>query len=249
MRKRLKPKFTMLRACIVFFITLYELPLKLVMAGNTMQIFFDVDGVLIDGWHSNSALRKPWDARLKEDLGIDRGAFQELFFSATNGQALSPMMQCVMGIRDLREALAEVLPHVGYKGQADDFMRYWFEQDSNVNPAVFKLVAHIRKYTDARMYVATGQEHHRARYLWNELGFSDYFDGIFYSAELGYLKKDIRFFEAINRSLGIGKLQRPIFFDDQPEIVELAKSAGWDAIEYSSVKDIKEHPRFQHLWG
>jgi FMN phosphatase YigB (HAD superfamily) len=33
-----------------------------------MKIFFDVDGVLIDGWHANSALRKPWDAMLEVDL-------------------------------------------------------------------------------------------------------------------------------------------------------------------------------------
>jgi putative hydrolase of the HAD superfamily len=88
-------------------------------------------------------------------------------------------------------------------------MRYRFEKDSNVNVDVFRLVEEIRKRSRAQMFIATGQEHHRARYLWNELGFSKQFDGIFYSAEIGHPKKDIRFFEAINRSLEIDAGERP----------------------------------------
>jgi putative hydrolase of the HAD superfamily len=98
------------------------------------------------------------------------------------------------------------------------------------------------------LFVATGQEHHRARYLWNELGFSKHFDGIFYSANIGYGKKDARFFQAINRSLEIGAGERPLFFDDQPEIVELAKTVGWDATAFTSINDIQGHPRLRHLW-
>lgn len=155
------------------------------------MIFFDVDGVLIDGWHANSALRKPWNATLEGDLGINREAFQNLFFGAPGGRFESLMFECITGRRDLRDALAEVLPQVGYEGSVDDFMRYWFEKDSNVNADVFKLIEEIREGCGARIFVATGQEHHRARYLWNELGFSKHFDGIFYSAKIGYGKKDV----------------------------------------------------------
>ncbi len=127
-------------------------------------------------------------------------------------------------------------------------MRYRFEKDSNVNVDVFRLVEEIRKRSRAQMFIATGQEHHRARYLWNELGFSKQFDGIFYSAEIVHPKKDIRFFEAINRSLEIDAGERPLLFDDQPEVVELAKSAGWDGTVFTSVNDIQEHPKLRHLW-
>jgi putative hydrolase of the HAD superfamily len=191
-----------------------------------MKIFFDVDGVLIDGWHADSALRKPWDATLEADLGVDRTAFQELFFGGLAGGSTSPMFECVTGRRDLRDALSDVLPKVGYQGRIDDFVRYWFERDSNVNADVVRLVEDIRAGRGAEIYIATGQEHHRARYLWSELGFSKHFDGMFYSAQIGHPKKDARFFAAINSSLGIGAQQRPLFFDDQPEIVALAKSAG-----------------------
>jgi putative hydrolase of the HAD superfamily len=213
-----------------------------------MKVFFDVDGVLIDGWHANSALRKPWDATLEADLGVDRGAFQNLFFGAPGSRSASPMFECITGRRDLRDALADVLPRVGYEGSVDDFMRYWFKKDSNVNSDVFWLIEKIRESSGAQIYIATGQEHHRANYLWNELGFSRHFDGIFYSAKIGHGKKDVRFFETINHLLAIGAGERPLFFDDQPEIVELAGTVGWDGTEFTSARDIEGHPRLNHLW-
>lgn len=213
-----------------------------------MRIFFDVDGVLIDGWHANSALRKPWDANLQTDLCIDRDAFQKLFFGIPGARTRSPMFDCVTGRRDLRDALADVLPQVGYQDDVDEFMRYWFEKDANVNASVFNLIDNIRESSGAKMYVATGQEHHRARYLWNELGFSRYFERMFYSAQIGHPKKDVRFFETINRTLAISAEERPIFFDDQPEIVELAISSGWEGVIFTSPDDIQQHPRLRHLW-
>ena len=127
-------------------------------------------------------------------------------------------------------------------------IRYWFEKDSNVNADVFKLVEQIRTCGGASMFVATGQEHRRARYLWHDLGFSKWFDGIFWSAEIGYLKTDVRFFEAINRALGIDADDPPVFFDDQPAVIEVANSAGWDGTVFTSVNDIQEHPRLRTCW-
>ena len=155
-------------------------------SGCQMIVVFDVDGVLIDGWHSNSALRKPWDETLEADLGVDRTAFQKLFFQGPDGdRERSPMFGCTVGRIDLMDALADVLPRVGYAGNVEDFARYWFKKDSNINRQVFSFVEKIRQ-SGARLYVATGQEHHRARYLWSELGFSKWFDRIFYSAEIGH---------------------------------------------------------------
>jgi putative hydrolase of the HAD superfamily len=68
--------------------------------------------VLIDGWHANSALRKPWGATL-EDLGINREAFKKLFFATPGSRSASPMFQCLIGRRDLGNALADVPPKVG----------------------------------------------------------------------------------------------------------------------------------------
>lgn len=213
-----------------------------------MKVFFDVDGVLIEGWHVDEALRKPWDATLEADLGVDRRAFQNLFFGTFGDQSSSLMYECLTGRCDLKDALGKVLPKLGYKGSGEAFIRYWLEKDSNVNSEVLRLVQKIREINGVQLFIATGQEHYRADYLWNDLGFSRYFDGMFYSAKIGFPKKDRRFFEAINRALNIAPEEKPLFFDDQPEIVKLAGNAGWDATTFRSVKDIQDHPFLSHLW-
>ena len=110
-----------------------------------MKVFFDVDGVLIDGWHADIARRKPWDETIEADLGVDRDAFQLLFFGTPGNRSASPMFECVTGRRDLKQALAAILPDVGYKGSVDDFVRYWFEKDSRLDPDVFGTVRELRE--------------------------------------------------------------------------------------------------------
>ena len=211
-----------------------------------MKIFFDVDGVLIDGWHAKPEFRRPWDATIEEDLGIDRTAFQEQFFGPCG--ANRPVIHaCIRGERDLKDALAATLPQVGYRGQVDTFMRYWFEKDSNINDTVMSSVKRLAGHPDVELYLATGQEHYRAAYLWVELGFKDHFKDIFYSARLGHLKNAVEFYLAINRVLGIRPDERPLFFDDREESVTLARAAGWDACLFDTAADLLGHPRLMNL--
>ncbi|MEO0376430.1 MAG: HAD family hydrolase [Cyanobacteria bacterium P01_A01_bin.17] len=213
-----------------------------------MKVFFDVDGVLIDGWHVDPHRRNRWDATIEKDLGIDKEQFQRLFFRASSSATESIMENCVVGKRDLKEALASVLPTVGFQGSVDTFVAYWFEKDANVNAEVLDVVVKLHQIPDVEVFVATGQEHYRAAYLWNHLKFSSYFEQIFYSAELGYSKKDIRFFESINTRLGIDSPEAPLFFDDRADVVALAGRAGWDAVIFKSIDDLLYHPRLcDHL--
>jgi putative hydrolase of the HAD superfamily len=94
------------------------------------------------------------------------------------------------------------------------------------------------------LYLATGQEHRRAAYLWNDLGFRRYFRDIFYSARIGHLKTEPEFFETISRALN-GIEAPPLFFDENPEVVLLARRAGWDATAVGSVSDVVRHPRLR----
>ena len=210
-----------------------------------MKIFFDVDGVLVDGWHANPALRKPWNATIDVDLGVNLAEFQRLFFIEKDHPLGSMMDSCVAGARDLKEALGEILPQVGYTGHVDDFVQYWFEKDSNVSTEVLEIVKSLGLVPSIEMFVATGQEHYRAAYLWKDLGFSNLFNQIFYSADIGFLKNDVRFFEAINHRLGISKSEKPVFFDDRQDVVELARRAGWDAAMFETADDISLHPRLR----
>jgi putative hydrolase of the HAD superfamily len=150
---------------------------------------------------------------------------------------------CVRGERDLKEALAAVLPAVGYPGPVEAFMRYWFEKDSQVNCEAMHAVKRLARHHHVELYLATGQEHYRAAYLWDELGFKQHFKDIFYSARLGHLKDGPEFFLAINRELGIASAERPLFFDDREDVVEFAREAGWDASQFDTAGDLLHHPR------
>ncbi len=212
-----------------------------------MKIFLDVDGVLVDGWHADPARRKPWDATIEQDLGVRRDVFQALFFGRRDGGRPSLMHECVRGAMDLKVALAGVLPEAGYFGSVDSFIDYWFTKDSNLNTDVLETVERLSAHKHVALYLATGQEHYRADYLWHKLAFKDYFAAIFYSARLGHLKNAAAFYEAVNVSLDIGKTERPLFFDDQTDVVEAANRAGWDACVFKSVADIRDHPRLRDL--
>ena len=205
-------------------------------------VFFDVDGVLIDGWHADEARRKPWDATLETDLGVDRAAFQAAFFgSRTDGRA-GPFMDVILGKRDLKDALAETLPACGYQGSVDAFVDYWFANDANVNARVLDVVKQLKSAPDIVLRIATGQEHHRARHLWDTLGFRNDFASIHYTAQIGILKHDPAFFRAVNKDLAIGPDDRPLFFDDKETVVAAATEAGWEAVRFATVDDLTTHP-------
>jgi len=211
-----------------------------------VKIFFDVDGVLIDGWHAKPEYRHPWDTTMREDLGIDVPLFRELLFG--NGVSFdAPLHACVKGERDLKHLLAEILPRTGYTGPVDKMLKYWFDRDAKLNPVVFDAVKRLAARPDVSLYLATGQEHHRAAYLWNDLDLKAVFKDIFYSAKLGYLKNDPGFFEAINRHLSIAPDERPLFFDDHHDVVRVARAVGWDVQQVDTPADIVDHPRLKPL--
>jgi len=209
------------------------------------KVFFDVDGVLIDGWHAKPERRKPWAANLQQDLGIDHTQFEHGFFQTPDGKHSSIMHGCVCGDYDLKDALRKFLPTIGYSGNVEVVTRYWFERDSNINRPVFAAVERLSRTSQIDLYLATGQEHYRAAYLWNELGFKTYFKDIFYGASLGELKTNLAFFQKINGALGITADERPLFFDDQEEVVEIARSVGWDACVLDTAADVINHPRLK----
>ncbi len=206
-----------------------------------LKVFFDVDGVIIQGWHADPRRRRAWDATIEADLGISREAFQRSLFRPKQAGAEPLMNACLRGAADLKAVLAEVLPLLGYRGSVDGFLDYWFRKDSRIDPEVLDVVARIRACEGAALFLATGQEHHRAAYLWKELGLSEAFDDIFYSARLGVDKDSADFFAKINAELHIAEGERPLFFDDRESIVARARAAGWDAQLFSSVEDLLQN--------
>ncbi len=195
-------------------------------------VLFDVDGVLVHGYHARAEYRRCWDEHIERDFGIDRQRLRDEFI-------LGPFtMQVLTGRRDLAHALGEYLPILGYDENPQAFIEYWLEKDSNINHGLFEYIERLKKSGRFRLYIATNQEHNRARYLMDNMGFNRWFDDIFHSARLGVLKPHPDYFAAIENCLGLESADKPVFFDDTPDVVRGAFTAGWEAYEFLKPDDL-----------
>lgn len=205
------------------------------------QVLFDVDGVLIEGYHVDPEFRVYWDETLEEDLGIPRAAFAQGFiFRAFKSKVLT-------GKTGLHEALAAALPEIGYRGDPQSVIDYWLEKDSRVNRALMDQVARLATSPGVTLYIASNQEHLRARYLMERLGFSEHFAEIFYSARLGHTKPNPRFYEEVLNLLPKSGGGPIILFDDDPASVKAARSLGIDAYQFNRVEDLWKSERIRTL--
>lgn len=201
----------------------------------TRAVLFDVDGVLIHGYHANPARIRAWDATMLADTGVDPERFrQEFTFDIF-------MKRVIVGQMSLIDALERRLPSLGYKGSPMAFARYWLSKDSVLNQELLDVVRRLKERSDLKLYVATNQEHLRASWLWNHLGLSDLFEDIFYAARIGVQKPDPKFFDFIEARIG-PQAEPPLFFDDSPKVIEGARKHGWEAVQFETVDDCTSHP-------
>jgi putative hydrolase of the HAD superfamily len=174
----------------------------------------DADGVVI--------VPRPngWAADLEADLGLSPEVLHERFFK--------PHWQdVVLGRAGLHErlgpVLAQVAPHLSAQVLAD----YWFAKDAQLNETLLDDLAALRA-TGIQLHLATVQDHERARYLWETLGFRDRFDGLHYAADLGVKKSDPAFYATVEARTGFAGADL-VFIDDTAVNVEVARAAGWRA--------------------
>ena len=189
-------------------------------------LVLDLDGVVVRG-HPDGGR---WDKNLERDLGIDASAMQEKFFG--------PHFQNIaIGEADLFDTLDRVWPELSCKATAREFIDNWFQMDSRLDRDVLGLVDAWRG-TGLRAYLATIQEHHRARHIWNIVG--EHFDRMFYSAELGARKPDPLFYERVMERLPGVVASDVIFLDDSVANVEAAAASGWNARHFTSSEDLRD---------
>lgn len=198
-------------------------------------VFFDVDGVLVHGYHANPARIRAWDATMLEDTGVDPGRFRREFtFDIFLKKVITGQMALV-------DALERRLPGLGYTGSPVAFAHYWLSQDSVLNAPLLDIVRRLKSSGDCRLYVATNQEHLRASWLWGHLGLSELFEDMFYSARIGVRKPEPRYFDFIAQRIGT-QAEPPLFFDDTPQVVDGARKHGWEAVLFDTVTDCTSHP-------
>ena len=198
-------------------------------------VFFDVDGVLIHGYHTNPARVRAWDADMLADTGIDPDRFrQEFTFDIF-------IKKVIVGEMAFIDALERRLPSFGYRGSPMAFAHYWLTKDSVLNEPLLEKIRILKARDDVHLFIATNQEHLRASWLWSHLGLHELFEDIFYSARIGVRKPDPRYFAFIEGKIG-PQSEPPLFFDDTPAVVAGARAAGWEAVVFDTIDDCINHP-------
>lgn len=201
----------------------------------TRAVLFDVDGVLVHGYHANPQRVRAWDANMLADTGIDPDRFRQDFIFDIF------IKQVIVGKMSLIDALERRLPALGYKGSPVAFAHYWLTKDSVLNEPLLDVARKLKQTGDCKLYIATNQEHLRANWLWGHLGLSELFEDIFYAARIGVQKPDPKFFDFIEARIG-PQAEPPLFFDDSPKVIDGARKHGWEAVEFDTIDDCTNHP-------
>jgi len=183
-------------------------------------LMVDVDGVLVSGRPADGL---PAFTDAQRDLGLDMAKLQQHFFTPHWADIVSGREPIELR---LQSVLAEIAPHLG----VEDVLRYWFENDSRLDQRLLDDLAGLRA-TGTKLYLATNQEHRRAAWLMQHLGFADRFDGIFYSAALGHKKPSVEFFEIATQRAGVDPADIG-FIDDAAQNIEAARQCGWAAVQW-----------------
>ncbi|WP_332688103.1 HAD family hydrolase [Devosia sp.] len=201
----------------------------------TRAVFFDVDGVLVHGYHARPELTRRWNENLLSDLGVDPDRFNtEFIFDIF-------IKKVVVGEMAMIDALERRLPGLGYRGSPMTFLHYWLTHDSTLNTPLIGAIRMLKKRNDLKLYIATNQDHTRALWLWQTLGLGELFEDIFYSARAGIRKPERGFFDFIEHRIG-PQSEPPLFFDDTPKVIDGARKHGWDAVQFETVDDCTNHP-------
>lgn len=197
-------------------------------------LVFDVDGVLVHGYHATPDQRGAWDAALQE-RGINADRFQREFIFDIF------LKRVLIGEVPMVEALDKRLKAFGYKGPTMAILDLWLSFDCNPNTALLEVIARLQRRDDVVLYLATNQDHSRAQFLWQSIGLQRFFADMFYSARFGRTKYDKKFFGMAEERMIAGG-EPPLFFDDTQKVLDMANKAGWETVLFTGNADVTSHP-------
>ncbi len=190
-------------------------------------LVLDADGVVVLG-HPDGGR---WDKNLLPDLGIAPDDLQAKFFR--------PYWQSVaIGRADLLSVLGDMWHELNSRVAPRALVDYWFSNDSRLDRELLTVVDQWRADGN-KAFLATIQEHHRAKYLWETMGLCNHFDAMLHSAELGAVKPDRTFYERAHARLPVQSAGEVVFLDDSVRNVEAAAAFGWRARHYTNVFDLR----------
>lgn len=190
----------------------------------TKAILFDLDGLVIIG------KKKLFSQRISEEMNIPIKQVSEFF--------VNDFRECSFGKADLKEKIMPYLTKWGYKGSVDDFLKYWFEGESETDRDVLKIVSDLR-LKGIKCYIATRQEKYRKEYLLNVVGLKNEFDGIFCTCDIGYDKWQKEYWDFVFDKLNV-RPEEIMFFCDSQKNVDNSEKLGIQAYLYTNIEVLKD---------
>ena len=180
-------------------------------------ILFDADGVVI------KARSRFFSDRFAEKQGVSVDEVVPFF--------KKEMRLAFTNKADIKESLKVYLPKWNWSASVDDFLAYWFKEESPRDEEVLRLIDSLR-LQGIKCYLATDREVYWAKYLVEEVGLKDSFDGFMFSCEVGHEKHTSEYFKEVLQRLGLSA-EEVMYWDDDQKNVDAAKEVGIDARFYT----------------
>lgn len=191
--------------------------------GPITSILLDADGVVqmpVPDWRSQLMAAAG-------DCGAQDGFLGDIF---------SAEERCVTGEMDFATALQGIVSKWQCDADVDRILELWTLIEPN--PEVFHIIDELRK-SGRRVYLATNQHRHRARYMTRELGYHERFDDCFYSCDLGHAKPSRAYFINLIERLTL-KGSESLFIDDKDTNVAVARQVGLHAEQFHVMEGVDE---------
>lgn len=185
---------------------------------------FDIDGVVIP--EGDVFFR---DRLIKE---------HKIESQKTNPFFYVDFYRCLVGKADIYKKLPEYFEEWGWQGSVDDLLDFWFSGERDLDHALLEEIGKLRE-AGHECYIASNQEVNRAKYLWEDVGLKEHFDGAFFSHQLGYLKDHKNYFRHLSENLS-RDFSELIFWDNMKEYVDTARSLGVESYLYTSLENYKK---------
>jgi HAD superfamily hydrolase (TIGR01509 family) len=187
-------------------------------------LLLDIDGVVVpEGQlYFSDALRKEFD--IPSD--VIAPFFREHF------------IECLKGKKDIRQELKEYLKEKGFDVAIDEIIHDWIERERALDTRILGTLVELRSQGVA-CFLASNQVKERAEFIWNDLSLKDYCDGAFFSCDLGFVKTEKEFFEAVLTRLKDYEAKDILLVDDTRAIVENAEALGFKVHHYTKFSAFK----------
>ncbi|MCV6599888.1 MAG: hypothetical protein OIF36_05395 [Alphaproteobacteria bacterium] len=180
---------------------------------NKGVIFFDIDGVIL-------LKNKNYDVLIKEKLDICQSDFKKYFFDKEDWH-----IYAMVGKKPVKPILIKAIEDMKRKDlTTNSLINFWLENRYFIDSRVLKVIDDL-KGKGFKIYLATDQSHIKMNYLCNKYNFEKIFEGIFYSAGIGYRKKSKHFWNYIKHNTDID-FDESLFIDDVNDNIKVANSCG-----------------------